>query len=101
MSYMKDGDLHDYLAKEFKNLKWKNKIGILLDIINGLKEIHEQSVIHHDLHSGNIIQAYSSYIADLGLSISVGQSLTSNKNNVCGVLPYIAPELLNGNPTQW
>ena len=40
MDYMKDGSLHDYLTKEFKTLKWKNKIGILLNIINGLKEIH-------------------------------------------------------------
>jgi len=98
MSYMKDGSLHDYLAKEFKNLKWKDKVRILLDIINGLKKIHEQNIIHHDLHSGNILQAYSSFIADLGLSISVGQSSTSNKNNIYGVLPYIAPEVLNGKP---
>jgi len=97
MDYMEDGCLCNYLAKEFKNLKWKNKIGILADIINGLKVIHEQSIIHHDLHSGNILQAYFSYIADLGLSISVDQSSTS-KNNIYGVLPYIAPEVLNSEP---
>ena len=97
---MENGCLHSYLAREFKNLKWKNKIGILLDIIHGLKEIHEQSIIHHDLHSGNILRDryFGSYIADLGLSISVGQSSTPNKNNIYGVLPYIAPEVLNGKP---
>ena len=98
MEYMKDGSLHHYLAKEFKNLKWKDKVRILLDIINGLKEIHEQSIIHHDLHSGNILQAYSSFIADLGLSTPADQSLTSNKDNIYGVIPYVAPEVLNGKP---
>src|SRR5947199_6321741 len=89
MEYMKDGSLHDYLAKEFKNLNWKNKIGILLNIISGLKEIHEQSIIHHNLHSGNVLQSHHhSYIVDLGLSIPADQSSSaSNKNNIYGVLP--------------
>ena len=98
MDYIKNGNLHDFLTKEHKNLKWEYKIKILLDIINGLKKIHEQNIIHHDLHSGNILQAYSSYIADLGLSISVGQSSISNEDNIYGILPYIAPETLNGEP---
>ena len=97
MDYFKNGNLHNYLVKEFKNLKWKNKIGILADIINGLKEIHEQNIIHHDLHNGNILQNhyYDSYIADLGLSIPADQSLTLNENSIFGVLPYVAPEMLN------
>ena len=100
MYYFKNGNLHNYLAKEFKNLKWKNKIGILLDIINGLKEIHEQNIIHHNLHSGNIFQHgyYSTYVADLRLSISADKSSTSNENNIYGVLPYVVPEVLNGEP---
>jgi len=89
-------NLHDWLTKEFKILKWEHKIGIVSDIIDGLKQIHKQNIIHRNLHSGNVLQSYRySHIADLGLSY---QSLTSNKNNTYGVLPYIAPEILNGEP---
>ena len=52
MSYMEDGSLQNYLTKDFKTLKWKNKIIILGQIIKGLKDIHEKEIIHHDLHSG-------------------------------------------------
>ena len=96
MQYMHGRNLHDRLIKEFKILKWEHKIGIVSDIIDGLKQIHKQNIIHRNLHSGNVLQSYHyPHIADLGLSY---QSLTSNKNNTYGVLPYIAPEILNGEP---
>ena len=37
-------------------------------------------------------------ITDLGLAQSINNSKTSNSSNVCGVLPYIAPEVLDGKP---
>ena len=100
MEYIKDGSLQNYLTKDFKNLKWKNKIYILQQIIKGLKDIHEKEIIHHDLHSGNILQTnkWESYIADLGLSCTSSQTSSSDKNDICGVLPYIAPEVLKKKP---
>ena len=99
MEYMVDGSLQNYLTKDFKNLKWKDKINILYYIIKGLKDIHEEEIIHHDLHSGNILQNSTvSWIADLGLSCPASQTSSSNKNDICGVLPYIAPEVLKKNP---
>src|SRR5688572_2817190 len=95
MEYMEDGSLQNYLTKDFKNLKWENKIEILEQIIKGLKDIHEKGIIHHDFHSGNILQDKRyAYIADLGLSCPSSQTSALNKNNICGVLPYIAPEFL-------
>src|SRR5215213_1219529 len=84
MDYMEDGSLQNYLTKDFKNLKWKNKIKILYFIINGLKDIHEKENIHHDFHSGNILQNKKvySYIADLGLSCTSSQTSSSNKNDI-------------------
>ena len=100
MDYMVDGSLQNYLNKDFKNLKWKNKIIILHRIIKGLKDIHEKKIIHHDLHSGNILQKnkWNSYITDLGLSCPASQTFASNKNDIFGVLPYVAPEVLNKKP---
>ena len=89
MDYIEGGSLQNYLTKDFKNLEWSKKINILFQIINGLKDIHEKEIIHHDLHSGNILQEgeWGSYIADLGLSCPASQTTSSKKNDICGVLP--------------
>ena len=99
MDYIENGSLQDYLTKHFKNLKWDDKTDILYSIINGLKNIHKEEIIHRDLHSGNILQFHiASYIADLGLSCPASQTSASNKNDICGILPYIAPEVLKEKP---
>ena len=100
MQYMEKGSLYDYLTKDFKFLNWKNKIYILCHIIDGLKNIHEQNIIHHDLHSGNILQSHnrgnhSTCIADLGSSISANETSTPNRSYIFGVLPYLAPEVFH------
>ncbi|CAI2202059.1 15235_t:CDS:1, partial [Funneliformis geosporum] len=50
---------------------------------------------HKDFHSGNILQSeHVSYVSDFGLS---GPADKQNSNDkIYGVLPYIAPEVLNG-----
>src|SRR5436309_3930622 len=96
MRYANDGSLTDYITKEFKNLKWKHKIEILYNIISGLNIIHQEKLVHHDFHSGNILHSSNlpqrMMIADLGLSAPADQGPSS----IVGVLPYIAPEVLNG-----
>src|SRR6185369_6495478 len=84
----------NFLSKGFKNLKWKDKIGILFDISSSLKRIHEQKIVHRNLHGRNILHDYRAYISDLGSSTPVDRALALN--DVFGVLPYIAPEVLNG-----
>src|SRR5437764_7121182 len=96
MRHANDGSLTDYITKEFKNLKWTNKIRILYSIISGLNIIHQEKLVHRDFHSGNILHSSNlpqkMMIADLGLSASADQG----QSNIVGVLPYIAPEVLNG-----
>ena len=61
--------------------------------------IHDQNYVHKDLHSGNILQfCVDTKITDLGLAQSINNSKSSNSSSVCGVLPYIAPEVLDGRP---
>src|SRR5438067_4603631 len=55
--YANNGNLTDYITKNFKNLKWKGKIEVLYRIISGLKTIHQKQFVHHDLHSGNILHS--------------------------------------------
>ena len=98
MRYANDGSLTDYITKKFKNLKWKHKIEILYSIISGLNIIHQEKLVHHDFHSGNILHSnrlpQKMMIADLGSSAPADQEPSS----IVGVLPYIAPEVLNGKP---
>src|SRR5947208_8751732 len=98
MRHANDGSLTDYITKDFKNLKWKDKIRILHSIISGLNIIHQEKLVHRDFHSGNILHSdnlpQKMMIADLGLSAPADQG----QSNIVGVLPYIAPEVLNGRP---
>ncbi|RIB09424.1 kinase-like domain-containing protein, partial [Gigaspora rosea] len=64
-----------------------------------LKIIHSHGLVHRDLHSGNILQddLHNAYIADLGLSMSANMKLKFKPGEIYGVLPYVAPEVLNTN----
>jgi serine/threonine protein kinase len=96
LDYVEGGNLRNYFKKDFLNLNWQEKLSILFDITHSLKTIHHLKFIHKDLHSGNILCNYDdSYISDFGLS----QSINNNSSlSVCGVLPYIAPEVLDKKP---
>ncbi|CAI2179049.1 12420_t:CDS:2 [Funneliformis geosporum] len=50
---------------------------------------------NEDFHSGNILQdGITSYISDFGLTGPADKQKSDNR--IYGVLPYIAPEVLNG-----
>ncbi|RIB09133.1 kinase-like domain-containing protein [Gigaspora rosea] len=100
---VRGGKLHQYMRIKFKKLKWKDKLLRLTEISKELIQIHEAGYIHCDFHSGNILQhkeelwlekIIKSYITDLGSSRNNKESTL--KKGICGVLPYIAPEILLG-----
>jgi serine/threonine protein kinase len=96
------GNLRNVLSKNFNNIMWKNKIELLYHSLIDLKELHKLGYFHKDFHSGNILQieynvdSYDSYISDFGLSGPANEQKSDDK--VYGVMPYIAPEVLNGEP---
>ena len=89
MRYATNGSLRNYITENFKRLKWNDKIEILYRIISGLNIIHQEQLVHHEFHNGNILHSDSIFqevmIADLGLSVSADQEPSS----IVGVLPYI------------
>ncbi|GBB83131.1 hypothetical protein RclHR1_00010013 [Rhizophagus clarus] len=98
MDFANKGNLRKNLTKVIEK-NWKQKLFMLYKIISGLNEIHEQNLIHCDFHDGNILNHEDKneevYISDLGLC---QPAKTLKKYDVCGVIPFIAPEVLRGKP---
>ncbi|RHZ73802.1 hypothetical protein Glove_229g94 [Diversispora epigaea] len=98
LQYAKDGDLRTYLRNNFKSLDWKTIINMAKDITSGLRCIHDENIVHKDLHSRNIlVHEERLLITDLGLS----QPLDTNSNSmVGGMVAYTDPEYLR-DPTKY
>ncbi|EXX51993.1 kinase-like domain-containing protein [Rhizophagus irregularis DAOM 181602=DAOM 197198] len=89
-----------YNRKQPFDLKLRRRIIALLDIVNGLKKIHEKEILHRNLHVGNILVFKKiAYITDMGLCKPTNyKEFNITDNSVYGVLPYVAPEILRGQP---
>ncbi len=95
MDYADEGNLRNHLSN-LPNHKWKYKLRLLNDIIRGLDTLHLLNLVHGDLHSGNILYYYLRfYITDFGLC---RPEVNQSDGKVFGVLPYIAPEVLDLKP---
>ncbi|RIB25106.1 kinase-like domain-containing protein [Gigaspora rosea] len=99
MQYAKMGSLRENLY-EVARIEWEKKLELISYIANDLHIIHSNNFIHSDLHSGNIFQndLYNAYIGDLGLTTTNNKTLSKESGGVYGILPYIAPEVLQGKP---
>src|ERR1043166_8416541 len=98
MKHANYGSLKKNLSDIIKD-KWISKLISLYTVINGLNVIHQQKMVHCDFHHGNILETASGFvlsISDLGLCKPI--EFLSNKNGVYGVLPFVAPEVLRGQP---
>ncbi|RHZ64743.1 hypothetical protein Glove_320g193 [Diversispora epigaea] len=98
--YMKDGNLRNFLQQN-KTLSWTERLWLLKSFISGLNVIHYKGYIHRDLHPGNLMitEVFDNFkfirLGDLGFCRPVDEITSSG---IYGVLPYIAPEILNENP---
>src|SRR2546429_3313512 len=94
MEFASLGALYAYLNN---NVTWKERITALLDISIGLGTLHNNNLVHQDFHPGNLLfnNQKALLITDFGLCKPANQSLESN-NNIYGVMPYVAPEVLKG-----
>ncbi|POG60729.1 uncharacterized protein OCT59_026091 [Rhizophagus irregularis] len=104
LDYAEGGSLNNWLSKNYKYFSWFAKLNTLLNISNGLKEVHQKQRVHRDLHTGNILFFVNNInifddniisISDMGLC---GEVDNIDKSNIYGVMPYVAPEVLRGNP---
>ena len=102
LSYAKGGNLCYQLNKIYDEFNWILKLNSLLNIIRGLKIIHQKQMVHRDFHTGNLL-FYKDLklvsriicISDMGLCGEVGNT---DDTKIYGIMPYVAPEILRGNP---
>ncbi|POG59097.1 kinase-like domain-containing protein [Rhizophagus irregularis DAOM 181602=DAOM 197198] len=98
LQFAEKGNLKCFLSSNFSNFLWKDKIVYLCGLADDLNSLHKLGFFYRDLHSGNILQNISggAFVSDFGLSGSPNEQKSCNK--IRGVLPYIAPEVLNEEP---
>ncbi|CAB4441600.1 unnamed protein product [Rhizophagus irregularis] len=92
MNYYKEGTLYDYLQSHQSRINLKDKIYFIYRICFALYRIHSNDYVHRDLHSKNILLLTNRcLISDLGLCGPAENNLAG----AYGVLPYMAPELID------
>ncbi|GBB89085.1 hypothetical protein RclHR1_15760001 [Rhizophagus clarus] len=97
LDYAKNGSLRNFLDTNYKKWNLNYKFNYLEYLASGLEHIHKNDLIHRDLHSGNVLVLNYAKITDLGLCKPADYNPSENtKNNVYGILPYVAPEILRG-----
>ncbi|GES75234.1 kinase-like domain-containing protein [Rhizophagus clarus] len=98
VKFANKGNLRYFLDRNFKNLLWADKLSLLCDLLENIKNLHKLGFAHKDLHAGNILQNdYTTYVSDFDLSGPVNEQ-NSQHGEIYGVLPCIAPEVLLGKP---
>lgn len=94
MEYINSGDIKIYLKnhpEQFDNL--------IVQVLNGIQYLHNNSIIHRDLKPQNILvkvqnDAVTAKITDFGISKLIDSTSTTTQS-LLGTLAYMAPEQLD------
>jgi serine/threonine protein kinase len=96
MEYIDGGTLHARVVKEGP-LPWRDAIGRILEVGEGLLEVHRRGLLHRDIKPKNLLVDLASgrtVLADFGLAAAVEDAYA-----VVGTPGFVAPELLRGPAT--
>ncbi|GBB87501.1 hypothetical protein RclHR1_00140005 [Rhizophagus clarus] len=94
LEYADSGTLNTYLDEHFNELTWEDKLCLALQLTSAVYSLHEQDIIHRDLHANNIlIHQKNIKLIDFGLSRKIVEA-SNNASQILGVMPYIDPKKL-------
>lgn len=96
MAYINDPRTIVAAARE---LDMTGKVRLLIPVLEALAYLHRRHLIHQDLKPANLLVDRTGhvYMVDFGLTMTVTD--IAERTGVIGSLPYLAPELLQGEPS--
>ncbi|CAB5356950.1 unnamed protein product [Rhizophagus irregularis] len=93
MQYANGGDLQTYLKNNFNSLTWDDKKKLAFQIADGLNYLHNENILHRDLHSKNIvIHENNAKIMDFGISKNQNNQTSTAYVGNFGVVAYMEPK---------
>nr|GMD08805.1 L-type lectin-domain containing receptor kinase IX.1-like [Ipomoea batatas] len=95
--YMPGGSLHSHLFKRKSPLNWMLRYRIAQGLASALSYLHEdweQSVLHRDIKSSNVLldSSFNARLGDFGLASLVNHEKAPEKTYLGGTPGYVAPE---------
>ncbi|HEX6501925.1 MAG TPA: protein kinase [Terriglobales bacterium] len=98
MEYL-EGESLDSLITSRKPLAMVEKLGIIVDVCNGLSYAHQRGIIHRDIKPANVMVLNDGVakIVDFGIA-RIGNSRDTGTGQVIGSVHYMSAEQLRGQP---
>ena len=83
-------NLSAYIKQKGNNFSLDDQVSLCLDMAKGLSELHYHSILHKNLHDGNVlVQGNRAKISDFYYSL-----LQLAEDNKDFAVPYVAPEVI-------
>jgi tetratricopeptide (TPR) repeat protein len=100
LEYVEGGSLDGLLSREGRHAGHE-AARILAGVLQGLRDAHDQGVVHGDVKPGNVLLGPGGTVklVDFGLARFVGEaSLRLTRADVVGTPAYMSPEVIMGDP---
>ncbi|CAG8459710.1 15690_t:CDS:2 [Funneliformis mosseae] len=95
LEYGDGGSLREYLQNNSENLLWAVRLKFAKQLCHGISFLHENNIIHRNLHSNNIIiNQHNLKLKALGITCKMSES-SNVSTNLQNFLAYVDPQYFN------